>query len=59
VQAGEGELRLRLNPDRELHAEPGGDRRLADVPEQRGLADPGFAAHDDGATAPGTRAGDH
>jgi hypothetical protein len=58
VQAGERELRLRLCADRVLHAEAGRHRGLAHVLEQRTLADAGFAANDQGATAPGTRVGD-
>ena len=50
VQAGEGQLHLRFDPDRTGHREPRG--RADQVAQQLRLADPGFAPqHQDGALA--------
>jgi hypothetical protein len=50
VQAGEGQLHLRFDPDRTGHREPRG--RSDQVAQQLRLADPGFAPqHQDGALA--------
>ncbi len=58
VQAGERELRFRLDPDRDLHAEPRGAGDVAGVIEQRRLTDACFAAHDERSAVPRPRAGD-
>ena len=53
VQAGEGDLRLRLDSDRAEDAHVGGER--TSLLEQGGLAQPGIADHDQYAAAPASR----